>query len=92
MGALRASELDSLGMVGIGYVYKQYAEGIITADDDVAVVFDSETLEAISDSLVNMDYVFNEAVKDAIITLEEKEELYEVAKSIFIHEEIMLVF
>ena len=92
MGALRASELDSLGMVGIGYVYKQYAEGIITADDDVAVVFNSETLEAISDSLVNMDYVFNEAVKDEIITLEEKEELYEVAKSIFIHKEIMLVF
>ena len=59
MGALRASELDSLGMVGIGYVYKQYAEGIITADDDVAVAFDSETLEAISDPLVNMDYVFN---------------------------------
>ncbi len=92
MGALRASELDSLGMVGIGYVYKQYAEGIITADDDVAVVFNSETLEAISDSLVNMDYIFNEAVKDEIITLEEKEELYEVAKSIFIHKEIMLVF
>ena len=29
MGALRASELDSLGMHGIGYVYNQYATGKI---------------------------------------------------------------
>ena len=36
MGALRASELDDLGMVGIGYVYRQYRSGAITSDDDVA--------------------------------------------------------
>lgn len=44
MGALRASELDTLGMTGIGYVYNQYASGEVDSDDDVAVMLDSETL------------------------------------------------
>lgn len=83
MGALRASELDTLGMTGIGYVYKQYAEGLITSDDDVAVVFDKDTLEAISEPLVNMDYAFKEAVKEGIISQEDKDELYKTAKDIF---------
>ena len=83
MGALRASELDVLGMIGIGYVYRQYAEGIITSDDDVAVVFDSESLEAYSEPLVNMDYVFKKAVKSGIITEDDRLNLYKIAKSIF---------
>ena len=38
MGALRASELDTLGMTGIGYCYEQYATGTIDSDDEVAVM------------------------------------------------------
>jgi hypothetical protein len=38
MGALRAAELDSMGMVGIGTVYQYYRDGIIESDDDVAIV------------------------------------------------------
>ena len=52
MGALRASELDTLGMKGIGYVYEQYATGKVTSDDDVAVMLDSETLEQLSEPLI----------------------------------------
>ena len=74
MGALRASELDTLGMTGIGYVYKQYAEGIVDSDDDVAVMLDSESLEALSEPLINMKYVFENAVSENIITEEEKDE------------------
>ncbi|MCI6930805.1 MAG: TfuA-like protein, partial [Methanobrevibacter boviskoreani] len=36
MGALRASELDSLGMIGVGFVYNEYKNGNIKSDDDVA--------------------------------------------------------
>ena len=43
MGALRASELDDFGMVGISQVYKDYRMGIIESDDDVAVVIHPET-------------------------------------------------
>ena len=83
MGALRASELDSLGMIGIGYVYKQYATGEVASDDDVAVMLDSETLECLSEPLINMDYVFTNAVNENIITQEEKDELIKIAKSTF---------
>ena len=61
MGALRASELDVLGMEGIGYCYNEYASGNVTSDDDVAVMLDSETLEALSVPLISMNYVFTNA-------------------------------
>ena len=83
MGALRASELDSLGMHGIGYVYNQYATGKIVSDDDVAVMLDSETLEALSVPLINMDYVFNNAYAENIITKNEKDELLKIAKETY---------
>ena len=83
MGALRASELDSLGMVGVGYVYSQYATGEVDSDDDVAVMLDSETLEALSVPLINMKYVFTNAVSENIITDDEKAELLEISKKTY---------
>lgn len=83
MGALRASELDTLGMIGIGYVYNQYANGEVDSDDDVAVMLDSETLEALSEPLINMKYVFTNAVSENIITEDEKDELLKIAKKTY---------
>ena len=83
MGALRASELDSLGMIGIGYCYKQYAEGIVESDDDVAVMLDSESLQALSVPLISMDYVFKEAVRENILTSSQKDELINIAKNTY---------
>ncbi|WP_406535616.1 TfuA-related McrA-glycine thioamidation protein [Methanobrevibacter sp.] len=83
MGALRASELDTLGMTGIGYVYEQYASSEVDSDDDVAVMLDSETLEPLSEPLINMKYVFTNAVAENIITNEEKDELLSIAKKTF---------
>ncbi len=54
MGAIRASEMDSYGMVGVGAVYKWYKEGKINSDDEVALVFHPETLSQISEPLVNI--------------------------------------
>lgn len=83
MGALRASELDSLGMIGVGYCYNQYASGAIDSDDDVAVMLDSDTLEALSVPLISMKYVFTNAVSENIITEDEKNELIQITKSTF---------
>ena len=83
MGALRSSELDTLGMHGIGYVYRQYASGEVDSDDDVAVMLDSETLEALSEPMINMKYVFENAVAESIITEEEKDELLSIAKKTY---------
>ena len=83
MGALRASELDTLGMTGIGYCYEQYANGIIESDDEVAVMLDSESLEALSVPLISMRYLFNGAVGKNIISENEKNNLIQIAKETF---------
>ena len=83
MGALRASELDSLGMVGVGYVYSQYATGEVDSDDDVAVMLHSESLEALSEPLINMKYVFTNAVSEGILSEDEKDKLLSIAKNTF---------
>ncbi|WP_104400245.1 TfuA-like protein [Vibrio penaeicida] len=38
MGALRAAELDSFGMVGIGEIYQQFTSGKLEDDDEVALI------------------------------------------------------
>ncbi|MCQ2970526.1 hypothetical protein SAMN05216439_1622 [Methanobrevibacter gottschalkii] len=83
MGALRASELDTLGMEGVGYCYNEYASGNVTSDDDVAVMLDSDTLEAISVPLISMNYVFTNAVNENILTQEEKDELIRITKETY---------
>ncbi|WP_298500066.1 TfuA-related McrA-glycine thioamidation protein [uncultured Methanobrevibacter sp.] len=83
MGALRASELDTLGMVGIGYCYEQYANGTVDSDDEVAVMLDSETLEPLSIPLISMRYVFDNAVCEKIISEDERDELIKIAKRTF---------
>lgn len=83
MGALRASELDEFGMIGIGHVYNQYKSGAIESDDDVAVAINPITMAQLSDSLVSMEYNFKKALDKGIISKEEFNDLIETAKSIF---------
>ena len=83
MGALRASELDSLGMIGIGYVYENYANGNIESDDDVAVVFNPETWEQLSEALVNIEHKLSLATEKGIVNNSEKNEILKVTKSIY---------
>ena len=47
------------------------------------VVMDSETLEPLSVPLVNMDYVFTNAVNENVISDDEKDELIKIAKETF---------
>jgi hypothetical protein len=64
MGALRAYELESYGMIGVGKVFGMYRNGIIESDDEVAVTFDAGSNEALSIPLVNIRMTI-EAAKDA---------------------------
>jgi hypothetical protein len=83
MGALRASELDDFGMIGVGKVYEAYKNGEIESDDDVAVVFNPQTSELLSQALVNMSYNFQRACEEGIISTDELQNLNETAKSIY---------
>lgn len=83
MGALRASELDDLGMVGIGYVYQQYKTGAIESDDDVAIILNPQTHEQLSDALVSIEYNLKKATDAGILSDKELENILAVSKSIF---------
>ena len=83
MGALRASELDTLGMTGIGKIYHQYRSGEIIADDEVGLVYDTETGIALSEPMVNIRAGFSEALEEGIITKEEETSLLKACKAIY---------
>ncbi len=83
MGALRASELDDFGMIGIGQVYEDYRSGIVESDDDVAVVINPKTFEQLSEALISMNYNFKAALDKSIINEEEFDILVKTAKSIY---------
>lgn len=54
MGALRAAELHECGMRGVGRIFEMYRDERVEADDEVAIVFDPETLRPLTEPLVNV--------------------------------------
>jgi hypothetical protein len=54
MGALRAAELHTLGMQGVGRIFELYRDNLVVADDEVAIVFDPDSHRALSEPLVNI--------------------------------------
>jgi hypothetical protein len=83
MGALRASELDEMGMIGKGEIYQSYKEGIIESDDDVALVFNPITNEQLSEALITMSQNFKRALERGIINEDDYDNLYQTAKNIY---------
>jgi len=83
MGALRAAEMDTLGMTGIGEVYRMYKSGELESDDEVALVFDPETGLSLSEPLVNIRFTLKEAERQGIITPQDHAALLATAQAIF---------
>jgi hypothetical protein len=83
MGALRAAEMDALGMIGIGEVYRMYRAGELVSDDEVALVFDPETGFSLSEPLVNIRFTLREAEQQGIITVQNHAALLAAAQSVF---------
>lgn len=54
LGALRAADCGPSGMLGSGLIFRWLRRGILGSDDEVAVVFDGESGEALSVPLVNV--------------------------------------
>ena len=71
MGALRASELDTHGMIGVGKVYEWYRDGVIESDDEVAVSTNPDTFEPISVPLVNIRETLKAALASGLLNKEE---------------------
>lgn len=83
MGALRASELDSYGMTGVGKIYEMYRDGVLESDDEVAVTFDADTMEALSVPLVNVRATLEFSVEKGSVAHETAGAILETAKKLF---------
>ncbi|WP_316557827.1 TfuA-related McrA-glycine thioamidation protein [Methanimicrococcus hongohii] len=83
MGALRASETESFGMVGIGKVFELYKNKIVESDDEVAVTCDPFTNEAITEALVNIRATLEKAVSASILTVDESANLFQIAAEMY---------
>lgn len=69
MGALRAAELDSFGMVGVGRIYRWYSEGTLEDDDEVALLHGpAETsFLPLSEPMVNIRATCDAAVSAGVL-------------------------
>jgi hypothetical protein len=83
MGALRAAEMDTLGMVGIGKIYQMYTSGELESDDEVALVFDPSSGMALSEPLINIRFTLRRATDSGIIDTGAHNALLAAARSVF---------
>lgn len=83
MGALRASELDSYGMIGVGRIYEMFRRGVLESDDEVAVTFDAETMEPLSIPLVNVRLTMKLAQDMGILSKEQADSIVDITRKIF---------
>ncbi|MCS3901837.1 TfuA-like protein [Methanococcus voltae] len=87
MGALRASELDTLGMMGVGKVYELYKSGKLCDDDEVAVTFDKKTengeIVQITFSMVSFREIMKNALAENIINQKDYKLIINSAKELY---------
>ncbi|MDB4954011.1 MAG: hypothetical protein JWO36_1580 [Myxococcales bacterium] len=88
MGALRAAELAPFGMIGVGAIFKAFARGVLTADDEVAVAHlpGEQGYRAVSDALVNLRDGLARAAKARVIDARARDRLIELARARFYRE------
>lgn len=80
MGALRAAELSSFGMQGVGEVFRRYHDGEIESDDEVALICDPIGNCALSEALVNIRITLERATEEGILDGEQAHDLLVVAQ------------
>jgi hypothetical protein len=83
MGALRAAELHTFGMIGVGRIFELYRDGTLEDDDEVAVTHApaSCSYRTISEAMVNIRARVDEAVQAAVIKPEFGSQLVMLAKA-----------
>jgi hypothetical protein len=85
IGALRAAELHPFGMVGVGRIFEAYRDGILTDDDEVAVLHGPEELgyRTVTEAMVNIRATLDKAVEEGLLDRAFAARLAEIAKDLF---------
>jgi TfuA protein len=86
MGALRAAETWKLGTIGVGRIFTMYRDGILDADDEVALIYERDTYRKLSEPLVNLRSALDMALAAGVIDEEEKNDLLLRLKSLYFPE------
>jgi hypothetical protein len=88
IGALRAAELRPFGMSGVGRVFAAYRDGILTDDDEVAVLHGPEELDypAVTEAMVNIRATLDKAVAEGALDRWLVARLTEIGKTLFYKE------
>ncbi|HJU78985.1 MAG TPA: TfuA-like protein [Nitrososphaeraceae archaeon] len=83
LGALRAVELEKFGMKGIGKIFQLYKNGVINADDEVAVTFVQGSNILQSEAMIDIRFNLFLAYRKGILTKETKKRFTKIAKSTY---------
>lgn len=85
MGALRAAELVSFGMVGVGSIFEAYRDGVLEDDDEVALVHGppEDDYRAGSEPMVNIRATLARARAEGILGEPACAVLQRTAKELF---------
>lgn len=85
MGALRASEAHTFGMVGVGQIFRAYRDGVYDDDDEVAIVHGPPELDyvSLSEPMVNVRATVSLALEQNILTRETAGLIIRIAKAIY---------
>lgn len=84
MGAIRAAELHTYGMIGHGRIFEWYRDGKLDGDDEVALAYgpSERGYPALSEPLVNIRATLEEGVPE-IVSTEERDEFIDFAKELY---------
>lgn len=83
MGALRAAELDTFGMIGVGRIYREYASGRVEGDDEVVLSYDPFSLRPLSEPLINIRLNLDKATDEGVITDSSKNIILQNIKCVY---------
>jgi hypothetical protein len=85
IGALRAAELHTFGMKGVGHVYELFRDGVLQDDDEVAVLHGPEALGyvGLTEAMVNVRVTVEAAVRRGVLEATTAADVVSAAKSLF---------
>lgn len=86
MGALRASELDRFGMIGVGWIYERFKRAPIRTDDDVALIYSPIDGRPITIPMVDIEFWVEWLDRQGCLTKTEGARLCREARKIFFAE------
>jgi hypothetical protein len=89
MGALRASELDRSGMIGVGWVYDYLRRQAVRRDADVALAYSLFDFKPMTVPVVDVEYWMERTFAAGLIGRPERTRVIKAARKIFFAERTM---